>query len=102
MPVNIAETLTGHSAGNIHEQYVHKELISMKTLQEGLEKLRYEEVIQALTNGQREWRRRWDDIQRAMYISHSSKPMRMYGLEPITIPRIGHMANYFRALGDLA
>ena len=46
------QTLTGHSAGNVHEQYVHKELISMKTLQEGLERLRYDEVIQALSNGQ--------------------------------------------------
>lgn len=54
VPVNIVEMLTGYSAGNVHEQYVHKEFISMKTLQEGLEKLRYDEVIQALTNGQRE------------------------------------------------
>ena len=54
VPVNIAETLTGHSAGNVHEQYVHKDLISMKTLQEALEKLRYDEVLQALSNGQRE------------------------------------------------
>jgi len=50
VPVNIAETLTGHSAGNVHEQYVHKELISMKTLQEGLEKLQYPEVLQPLAN----------------------------------------------------
>jgi len=48
VPVNIAETLTGHSAGNVHEQYVHKELISMRTLQEGLEKLRYEHVLTSL------------------------------------------------------
>ena len=52
--VNLVETLTGHSAGNVHEQYVHKELISMKTLQEGLEKLKYPEVLYSLTNGQRE------------------------------------------------
>jgi integrase len=24
VPVNIAETLTGHTAGNVHKQYVHK------------------------------------------------------------------------------
>lgn len=50
VPVNIVETLVGHSAGNVHEQYVHKELISMKTLRDGLEKLRYEEVLQALSH----------------------------------------------------
>ena len=54
VPVNIVETLVGHSAGNVHEQYVHKELISMKTLGDGLEKLRYEEVLRVLSNGQRE------------------------------------------------
>lgn len=55
VPVNIAETLTGHSAGNVHEQYVHKELISMKRLQAGLEKLRYDNVLLALnTKRQRE------------------------------------------------
>ena len=54
VPVNIVETLVGHSAGNVHEQYVHKELISMKTLRDGLEKLRYEEVLRVLSNGQRE------------------------------------------------
>lgn len=50
VPVNIVETLVGHSAGNVHQQYVHKELISMKTLRDGLEKLRYEEVLQALSH----------------------------------------------------
>lgn len=47
---SIVETLVGHSAGNVHQQYVHKELISMKTLRDGLEKLRYEEVLQALSH----------------------------------------------------
>lgn len=46
--VNIAETLTGHSAGNVHEQYVHKDLLSLKMLKVGLEKLRYDEVVKAL------------------------------------------------------
>ena len=54
VPVNIAETLTGNSAGNVHEQYVHKELISMKTLQEGLERLQYPIVLQALNHSQKE------------------------------------------------
>lgn len=49
VPVNIVETLVGHSAGNVHQQYVHKELLAMKTLQEGLEKLQYPEVVKVLT-----------------------------------------------------
>lgn len=48
VPVNIVETLTGHSAGNVHGQYVHKELLSMKTLRDGLERLQYPEVVKAL------------------------------------------------------
>jgi len=48
VPVNIAETLTGHSAGKVHEHCVHKEQISMKTLQEGLEKLKYDDVVKVL------------------------------------------------------
>lgn len=48
VPVNIAETLTGHSAGNVHEQYVHKNLISIQTLMEGLEKLQYPKVLERL------------------------------------------------------
>lgn len=51
VPVNIVETLTGHSAGNVHE---HKELISLKTLQEGLECLQYPIVLQALNHSQKE------------------------------------------------
>jgi hypothetical protein len=42
VPINLVETLTGLSSGNVHEQYVHKELISVKTLQEGLDLLRYD------------------------------------------------------------
>lgn len=48
VPVNIVETLTGHAAGNVHGQYVHRELISMKTLRDGLEKLEYPEVVKSL------------------------------------------------------
>ena len=46
--VNIAETLTGHSAGNVHEQYVHKDLLSLEMLKEGLERLQYPEVVNAV------------------------------------------------------
>ncbi len=48
VPVNLVETLTGHAAGNVHAQYVHKERISMKTLSDALEKLQYPEVVAAL------------------------------------------------------
>lgn len=41
VPVNLVETLVGHSAGNVHQQYVHKELLDMKTLMNALEKLQY-------------------------------------------------------------
>ena len=45
VPVNLVEILTGHSAGNVHGQYVHKERISMKTMSDALEKLQYPEVV---------------------------------------------------------
>lgn len=48
VPVNLVETLTGHAAGNVHGQYVHKERISMKTLSDALEKLQYREVVEVL------------------------------------------------------
>ena len=48
VPVNIAETIIGHSAGNVYEPYVHKESISMKTLQEGLDRLKYDAVVAKL------------------------------------------------------
>jgi len=48
--------LTGHAAQGIHGKvYDHRERVSMKLLHEGLEKLRYPEVHQALeTKGQSE------------------------------------------------
>lgn len=49
VPVNIVETLVGHSAGNVHESYVHKDLLSMKTLRDGLERLEYDEVLKKLS-----------------------------------------------------
>lgn len=45
---NIVEVLVGHASGNVHGDYVHRGLISMKTLQEGLEKLQYPDVVVAL------------------------------------------------------
>jgi integrase len=48
-PHNIVEILAGHSAATIHDRvYAHRELMKLRTLQEGLEKLRYEEVVEAL------------------------------------------------------
>ena len=47
-PADIAEMLVGHAAGNVHAQYVHRGLIKMSTLRDGLEKLRYEGVVKEL------------------------------------------------------
>jgi integrase len=47
-PANIAQIIAGHSDGNVHGRYVHRELIDLKTLMEGLEKLRYDEVVKVL------------------------------------------------------
>jgi len=48
VPVNIAEVITGHSAGTVHADYVHKDLIAMKTIQEALEKVQFPEVVKLL------------------------------------------------------
>jgi integrase len=48
-PANIAQIIAGHSDGNVHGRYVHRELIDLKTLKDGLEKLRYDEVIKAVS-----------------------------------------------------
>ena len=47
-PANIAQIIAGHSDGNVHGRYVHRELIDLKVLREGLEKLTYTEVVKAL------------------------------------------------------
>ena len=47
-PANIAQMIAGHSDGNVHGRYVHRELIDLKVLREGLEKLRYDDVVKAL------------------------------------------------------
>lgn len=47
--------LAGHAAQGVHGKvYDHRERVSMKLLQEGLERLQYPAVLQALNNGQRE------------------------------------------------
>lgn len=54
VPEKIKMMLAGHAAHGVHGKvYDHRERVPMRLLQEGLEKLRYDEVIQALTNGQR-------------------------------------------------
>jgi integrase len=47
-PANIAQIIAGHSDGNVHGRYVHRELIDLKVLRDGLEKLRYDAVVDAL------------------------------------------------------
>jgi integrase len=47
-PANIAQIIAGHSDGNVHGRYVHRELIDLKVLRDGLEKLRYDQVVEAL------------------------------------------------------
>ena len=48
-PHNIVEVLAGHAASGVHGRvYEHRELLPIRLLQEGLERLRYEEVVKAL------------------------------------------------------
>ncbi len=49
-PHNVVEVLAGHTASGVHGKvYEHRELLPMSLLRDGLEKLRYEEVVQVLT-----------------------------------------------------
>jgi integrase len=50
-PHSTVELLAGHAAGNIHGQYVHKENLPLSLLCDGLEKLRYDQVVDVLTLG---------------------------------------------------
>jgi integrase len=50
-PHNVVELLVGHSAGNVHETYVHKDTLPLSLLRDGLEKLRYDEVVKTLLTG---------------------------------------------------
>jgi integrase len=55
VPEKIRMMITGHASQGIHGKvYDQRERVPMKLLQEGLEKLRYDEVLQALTNSHRE------------------------------------------------
>lgn len=55
VPEKIKMMLAGHAAQGVHGKvYDHRERVPMRLLQEGLEKLRYDEVLLALTNDQRE------------------------------------------------
>jgi len=47
-PANVVLLLVGHVEGNVHEGYVHKEALPMSLLKDGLERLRYDEAVQAL------------------------------------------------------
>jgi integrase len=48
-PVNIVQMLAGHVSGDVHGRYVHRDKIAMRVLQEGLERLRYDEILKVLT-----------------------------------------------------
>lgn len=55
IPEKIRMMITGHASQGVHGKvYDQRERVPMKLLQEGLEKLRYSEVLQALNNGKRE------------------------------------------------
>ena len=47
-PHSTVELIAGHSAGNVHEQYIHKDTLPLSLLKDGLEKLRYDEVVSRL------------------------------------------------------
>lgn len=51
VPEKIRMMITGHASQGIHGQvYDRRERVPMKLLQEGLERLQYDEVLQALNN----------------------------------------------------
>jgi integrase len=45
------EMLAGHAAGNVHGQYVHRELIDLRLLSEAVERLDYAAVVKVLMAG---------------------------------------------------
>ena len=47
--MNIVQILEGHVSSDVHGRYVHRDKIAMRVLQEGLERLRYDEVLKVLT-----------------------------------------------------
>lgn len=42
------QLLAGHSDGTVHEDYVHKERLPVSLLKDGIELLRYDEVVTSL------------------------------------------------------
>lgn len=49
VPHNVCEMIAGHSASGVHGQvYVHRNNIPLSLLRDGLEKLRYDEVVKVL------------------------------------------------------
>jgi hypothetical protein len=50
VPHNVVEYLVGHSAGTVHDRvYTKRALLPLSLLRDGLEKLRYDEIVKALT-----------------------------------------------------
>ena len=47
-PRETIDLLDGHRDGSVHEGYAHLDKLPMRLLKEGLEKLRYEEVVQVV------------------------------------------------------
>jgi integrase len=49
VPHNVVEYIVGHSAGTVHDRvYTKRDLLPLSLLRDGLEKLRYDEVVKAL------------------------------------------------------
>ena len=47
-PRETIQLIVGHSDGTVHEEYVHKDTLPLSLLRDGLERLKYEEVVQTL------------------------------------------------------
>ena len=49
VPHNVCVMIAGHSASGVHSQvYVHRDNMQLSMLRDGLEKLRYDEVVKGL------------------------------------------------------
>jgi integrase len=49
VPHNVVEYIVGHSAGTVHDRvYTKRDLLPLSLLRDGLEKLRYDDVVKAL------------------------------------------------------
>jgi integrase len=51
VPEKHVQILTGHSSNTVHEQYIHRDMVALSVLRDALEKLRYDEVVDALRKG---------------------------------------------------